>query len=51
MDEESDEVQKLYMYVLKQVEASLGTWLLNTQRKEEKVSFSDVAYQNFYISF
>jgi len=51
MGGEWDEVQQLYTYVWKQVEAHLGTWLLNTQRKKEKVSFSDVAYQNFYISF
>jgi hypothetical protein len=51
MDGELDEVQQLYMYVLKQFEANLGTWMLKTQRKEVKVSFSDVAYHNFYISF
>jgi len=51
MGGELDEVQQLYTCVWKQVEARLGTWLLNTQRKKEKVSFSDAAYQNFYISF
>jgi hypothetical protein len=51
MDGESDEVQQLYMYVLKQLEANLSTWLLNTQRKEEKVSSSDVAYQKFILVF
>jgi len=51
MDGESDEVQQLYMYVWKQVEAHLGTWLFNAQRKKEKVSFSDAAYQNFCIRF
>jgi hypothetical protein len=51
MDRESDEVQQLYLYVLKQFEASLSTWLLTTQRKEEKVSFSDLAYQNFILVY